>query len=235
MNVILRVNITRWIVVVLLLPLLIVVDASWIVVKPPSLQVEWKQMISLMVQTWDTPQDEDTISWWERLSWDLWGKNQAESKLYRKYVRMGRKLLGSKYAVLVAKKKKKNNEGDSSGSVVGMAELGINPNTEDGKSRSTLGILCVDHCYQRQGIGRALIEECLRIVNESWNDEYLYAEIQSNNVGAIALFQSCGFRQVNGKEVMVRIQQRGGNLKEQPHLLFCYKFTENIQNTSITL
>jgi ribosomal protein S18 acetylase RimI-like enzyme len=220
----------------LLLLLLHMANASWIV-KPPTLQIEWKQMISLIVETWDAPPPNDNrVSWWERISWELWNKNQVESKMYRRYVHVGRKLMGSKYAVLVAKST--NNEMADPPRVLGMAELGIHVNTPDGKPQATLGILCVDKGYRKLGIGRALVEECLRIVQSSWKEPCLYVEVQRANIGAIALFQSCGFRQVTENEVMVRIRQRqrqrqrrGEHWIEQPHLLLTYNFTETISST----
>lgn len=153
------------------------------------------------------------------MRWNLLERSFAEEATYRQYVSTARKMKNAKYAIFVAKQW---------GSVIGMAELGVNRGDDGERGRATIGVLCVNEKFQKQGVGNQLVAKCVQLAEEVWKEEVLYAEVEPSNAGARAFFEkSCGFE--NNKDdapVMVRLRSRGSRrVDERPHLLFRYNLT----------
>jgi ribosomal protein S18 acetylase RimI-like enzyme len=190
----------------------------------PTTRKDWQQIAALVVQTFDSPSKEASAA--EKVAWNVVGRSLAEESTYRHYVSTARKMKGTKYEILVAKAKW--------GQVIGLAELGINRD-DSGDRRATIGVLCVNQEYRKQGVGFALLCKCQELVGALWKDEVLYAEVESSNKDAIAFFESCGFQKREGMKVMVRLRRGGRTLEERPHLLLSYNLTDGLRVYNETL
>jgi ribosomal protein S18 acetylase RimI-like enzyme len=195
---------------------LIDVDA-WFITAPTN-KKDWQQIASLVVETFDTPSTEASAL--EKMTWNVMGRSFSEDSAYSQYVSTARKMKGTKYAILVAKQ-------GTFGRVIGMAELGVHPGNDNEVEdrRATIGVLCVDARYQKQGVGNELVHKCQKLAMEVWNKHALYAEVEPCNQGAISFFESCGFENKQGTEVMVSLRRAGRRLEERPHLLLSYNLT----------
>ena len=194
-----------------LLSSICLVDAWFI--SPPTTKKDWQQIASLVVKTFDTPSTEASAL--EKMTWNVMERSLTEESTYRQYVSTARKMKGTKYAILVAK---------HWGQVIGMAELGVNRDNE-GDRRATIGVLCVDAKYQKQGVGNELVHNCQKLATEVWSEQALYAEVEPCNKGAISFLESCGFENKQDTEVMVSLRRGGRRLEERPHLLLSYNLT----------
>jgi ribosomal protein S18 acetylase RimI-like enzyme len=111
-------------------------------ISPPSSANDYRQLASLLVSSFDAPQDDnDAISSKiQRLKWDIYDKSLTEEFTYKRYVSTVRRMRGKKYCLLVAKKNDNDDEGvvvdvendvsssslgRSNGVVVGMVEMGM--------------------------------------------------------------------------------------------------------------
>jgi ribosomal protein S18 acetylase RimI-like enzyme len=189
---------------------------GWVITAPTT-QADWKQISSLVVQTFDAPEDEASIL--DQLKWNVVERSLWEASTYRYFVANAKRMQGKKYAILVAK--------DESG-IIGMAELGVNVGTE-GEKRVTIGNICVSRSFRKVGVGYALVSKCLEIGLQHWGDERICAEVEQTNLQAIALFQACGFEYTSETTTMVTLRRRGRTLEERPHLLLCYCCVESKQ------
>jgi ribosomal protein S18 acetylase RimI-like enzyme len=199
----------------LLLSSICLVDVDAWLITPPTNKKDWQQIASLVVESFDTPSTEASAL--EKITWNVMGRSLSEDSTYIQYVSTARKMKGTKYAILVAKQ---DNQ------VIGMAELGVNRgNDNEGDRRATIGVLCVDAKYQKQGVGNELVQKCQKLAMEVWNKHALYAEVEPCNQGAISFFESCGFENKQGTEVMVSLRRGGRRLEERPHLLLSYNLT----------
>lgn len=60
--------------------------------------------------------------------------------------------------------------------------------------RATIGVLCVDTEFQKQGVGVGLVCKCQEVAATVWNETELFAEVEPKNVDALAFFETkCGF------------------------------------------
>ena len=132
-------------IVVLVLWHIYVTDALFFITHPTTTK-DWQQLAALVVRTFDSPSSEASAA--EKLAWNVVGRTLAEESTYRQYVSTARKMKGTKYEILVAKA--------TWGQVIGLAELGINRD-DSGHRRATVGVLCVDQEYRKQGVGVALL------------------------------------------------------------------------------
>jgi len=174
-------------------------------IAPPRVDKEWKQLASLVVNTFDAPNQDAPLR--EKLSWNLLENRRNEHWTYRNYVRTARKMKGNKYAILLAKE---------DGRVIGAAELGIHLDQNKTK-RATIGVLCVDRQFRHNGIATALVQRCEHLVANVWHDDCVYAQVEPKNVQALGLFQSCGF--VIGDQRQRVMIRRKGKFESRSHLL----------------
>jgi ribosomal protein S18 acetylase RimI-like enzyme len=202
----------------------ICITHALVFITHPTTTKDWHQIAALVVNTFDAPSNEASAA--EKVAWHVVGRRLAEESTYRQYVSTARKMKGTKYDILIAKEK--------GGQVIGLAELGINRD-DVGDRRATIGVLCVNQEYRKQGVGYALLSKCQELVGELWKDDVLYAEVESSNEGAIAFFQSCGFQMRQGTNVMVRLRRGGRTLEERPHLLLSYNLTDRSRVYNETL
>jgi ribosomal protein S18 acetylase RimI-like enzyme len=201
----------------LLLSSICLVDVDAWFITPPTKKKDWQQIASLVVETFDTPSTEASAL--EKMTWNVMGRSLSEDSTYNQYVSTARKMKDTKYAILVAKQ-------GNHGPVIGMAELGVNRGSDnEGDRRATIGVLCVDAKYQKQGVGNELVHKCQKLAMEVWNKHAIYAEVEPCNQGAISFFESCGFESKEGTEVMVSLRRGGRRLEDRPHLLLSYNLT----------
>lgn len=112
-----------------------------LIIEPPSSSVDYQQLASLLVSTFDSPHsssfdnDKNTNSLSNTMSsklewiqWNLLEKSLTEQYTYNQYVSTGRKMRGKKYALFLAKEykpSKTNNNYKPQSEVVGMVEMGM--------------------------------------------------------------------------------------------------------------
>ena len=118
-----------------------------------------------------------------------------------------------------------------------MVELGINvdrtseaPRNEDantmdniisssnGGRRATIGVLCVDADYRRNGVASDLVDRCERIVSATWGENAIYAEVEAGNGKTLSFFQTAGFVKLQDCDKVVTVRRRN-KVEAIPHLL----------------
>jgi ribosomal protein S18 acetylase RimI-like enzyme len=142
----------------------------------------------------------------------------------RRHIQVARRLAGSKYQLLLAKKTSTTpttlaEPQRTKDVVVGFLELGVsqmnvtaadlnasneNDGTNENQTRSrggvrvvgvvTVGMVCVDPAMQQGGIGRSLVEAAHAVALDRWNETCVVAAMESTNTAALQLFHNCGYR-----------------------------------------
>lgn len=185
--------------------------AEAILISPPSSSTDFRQLASLLVETFDTPRqtpdaDNNVASKLEMMQWNLIEKSLTEQYTYNQYVSTTRKMRGKKYAIFVAKEyigPCKDNDFRASYNVVGMVEMGVTVGplvAEDEdvgssvkqvilKPRATIGVLCVQTNFQEKGIGKLLVQKCEYVSSQVWNEKRLFAEVEPSNLKARNFFR----------------------------------------------
>jgi len=192
-------------------------------ITPPASNRDWKQISSLVVQTFDAPnKNKDANNDFDnnKLWWDLVDKRLTEQFTYSAFVKNARKLKGKKYAIFVAKSSEMG-END----ILGMVELGMalmdKSITEVGNQRkayATIGVLCVQNEYQHAGVGSALVTRCEQAVNSIWNESEVYVQVEPHNVAALDFFQNkCGYCNTNETKNVTVTRRR--MFEERPHII----------------
>ena len=188
----------------LLLLLLPCRTQAWYI-APPASNTDWEQLAQLLA---NENEPNDNAAALEKMQWSLWGRQQTQDTLYRRYVRNARQLRDAKYAVLVAKQW---------GDVLGVAEMG-----KQADRRAVVGVLSVAPAARRQGVGAALVKHCEATAANVWNETTLWVEVETTNQSARRFFESCGYKVVVGQEeeepTMVAVQTRNG-LEKRPHVV----------------
>ena len=181
------------------------VARAWYI-APPASKSDWEQLARLLAERNQPRSEESTVA---KLQWDLWGRNQAEDSLYRRYVRTARQLKGAKYDVLLAKEW---------GQVLGVAEMGIGDGgSDEAERRAILGVLCVSPEARRKGIGAALVRRCEEIATQVWQEETLWVEVETTNRQALRFFETSGYMDTEERS-MVAVQRRQV-IEETPHVV----------------
>lgn len=185
---------------VLLLSCAVCTSPAWYI-APPASKADWEQLAKLLAQE-NKPDDKDDNAL-IKLQWNLWGRQQTQDSLYRRYVRYARRLRHAKYGVLVAKEW---------GRVLGVAEMG-----KDGNNRPILGVLHVASDARRQGVGAVLVQRCEEICHNVWKEETLWVEVETTNRAALNFFEACGYVATN--EISMVAVQRRQRVEERPHVV----------------
>ena len=164
-------------------------DNMWI--SPPTSDEDWKGLSTLLVKTFESPQQKKNSNE-NMFIWDTIIRPWLEWSTYRRYVQTARKLKGVKYAILIAKQmtQGQNNR------VVGMVEIGMTKRLS-GKVVPTLGVLCVDPEFQRNGIGSSLVDRAEKLVQNVWNvtsTTSIHVEVETNNHPSLEFFHSRGYQ-----------------------------------------
>ena len=184
---------------VLVLSCAVCASRAWHI-APPASKTDWEQLAKVLAQE-NEPDDDNALA---KLEWKLWGRQQTQDALYRRYVRTARQLRNAKYAVLLAKEW---------GTVLGVAEMG-----KDGhRKRPVLGVLSVAANARRQGIGAALVQRCEEICQVVWQEDTLWVEVETTNRAALDFFEACGYV-VTDEKSMVAVQRRQ-RVEERPHVV----------------
>lgn len=185
--------------------------AEAILISPPSSSTDFRQLASLLVETFDAPRetpdaDNKIASKLEMIQWNLVEKSLTEQYTYNQYVSTTRKMRGKKYAIFVAKEyiePCKDNDFRASYNVVGMVEMGMTVGplvAEDEvagsslkqvilKPRATIGVLCVKSNFQEKGIGKSLMDKCEYVSSQVWNETRLFVEVEPSNWKALKFFR----------------------------------------------
>lgn len=79
------------------------------------------------------------------------------------------------------------------GTVAGFAMYGAFPNEREGR-RVWLDRLLLDRSYQGKGLGRQMVLDLLRHLHKEYRCPRIYLSIFANNVAALRLYESLGFR-----------------------------------------
>ena len=163
-------------------------------ISPPSSDDDYKGLSTLLVKTFESPQQKKNENSSNNIFvWETIIRPWLEWSTYRRYVQTARKLKKVKYAILIAKKMtqgKKNNR------VVGMVEIGMTKRS-NGKVVPTLGVLCVDPEFQRNGIGTSLVDRAEQLVQNLWNvtsTTSIHVEVETNNQPSLEFFHSRGYQ-----------------------------------------
>lgn len=194
-------------------------NASALMVTPPLSSSDYRQLATLLVQTFDAPQaaqDSSENSIASRLEWIQWNlveKSLSEQFTYNQYISTARKMRGKKYALFVAKEympPQKDNDYRACYEVVGLAEMGmtVGPIRDEieGKEtllrpRATVGVLCVKDSYRNQGIGKVLLEKCENTSRHVWNETRLFVEVEPSNVDALTFFRGSQYNSITSASV----------------------------------
>jgi ribosomal protein S18 acetylase RimI-like enzyme len=174
-------------------------------ITPPRHNSEWKEMVQLLVQTFDAPRRNSSSL--DKLRWSLAEQSLTEAYTFRQYTQTAKRMRGKKYSIFVAKEL---------GRVIGMAEVGING--ANSEKRPTIGLICVEEAFRQQGIAADLVKHCEHLVTNVWNETTLYAEVEPTNAAALQFFYSQDFQSVGNYTVNVNVR-RGLAMEERPHLL----------------
>lgn len=185
---------------------------SALVISPPASYGDYRQLASLLVDTFDDPSlDSITKSTSLRfkidvLQWKMYEKSLTEEYTCKKYTTTARKMRGKKYCVLVAKECIQDKDGKQQrvrDDVIGMVEMGMSNCpifSSDGSSENiqlrpqpTVGVLCVKSSHRNRGIGQALIQKCEHVAANIWNEPYLFVDIEPSNLNSMKLFEKWGF------------------------------------------
>eukprot|EP00970_Alexandrium_tamarense_P014848 scaffold4446_cov199-Alexandrium_tamarense.AAC.7 len=158
----------------------------------------------------------------ELLQWNLYGKTLNEEYTYKRYASTVRRMRGKKYCLLVAKEGSVEDTDDGSpdqrADVLGMVEMGMslcptplseihdgshdnshddadeyNDNSIGLRPQPTIGVLCVKSLYQKNGVGRALVQKCEDIAREKWEEQSICVDVEPVNTDALAFFERCGY------------------------------------------
>lgn len=198
-----------------------IVDSLQIV--PPSTNDDWRDLASLLVQTFDEPtifketskefpNNSNPIQKQIQLAkWNMMEKSLTEQFTYNNYARTARKMRGKKYAIYIAKEYNtgsKENNFRAFYEVVGMAEIGLTlaPSTvvEDEDlgmpttfsalmPRATVGVLCVKPTFQQKGIGQALLDKCEETIVDVWGEKEIIVEVEPGNAAALKFFRKSNY------------------------------------------
>jgi GNAT superfamily N-acetyltransferase len=201
-------------VIQLFLSLLATAANAWHI-TPPTVNQDWRQLAVLVTQSFNVNTPCTNKKRLARFSWDLIEKRIAEQATYRRFVKTAKRLRGTKYSLFVAKEE---------GQVIGVAEMGIR---DMETKRVTIGVLCVDKDHRQKGVGSGLIQHCERLAAELWNENDIHAEVEEQNIKALALFNSRGFVQAD-QRVIVGVQ-RGRKLEQIPHVLLSKQLPESVK------
>jgi ribosomal protein S18 acetylase RimI-like enzyme len=195
----------RWRFMSLLAALIIVkkVALAWYI-TPPRHNNEWKEMVQLLVQTFDAPR----CNGFDKLRWSLYEQSLTEAYTFRQYTQTAKRMRGKKYNLFVAKEL---------GRVIGMAEVGIN-NGANSEKRPTIGLICVEEAFRQKGVAADLVTHCEHLVKNVWNETILFAEVEPTNTASLQFFRSQDFHSVGNQTVNVKVR-RGLRMEEKPHLL----------------
>ena len=205
---------------------------------------------------------EKALSIADQIKWNLVERPLTKQFNYRQYVETARRMKGKKYSILIAKTDSSDaaTAQVSADLVVGVVEIGIkydatveekvvddddddddNSTGQNGTSlqgtiaarRPTIGSLCVHPDYQTQGVGRALVNTCEKLIQSQWEEDTIYAEVQLLNANALAFFDACGYQSIQKNPtqddavVMMVPLQRQRKLEVLPHYLLSKRLDEH--------
>ncbi|MFS0749254.1 GNAT family N-acetyltransferase [Oceanobacillus sp. 1P07AA] len=77
--------------------------------------------------------------------------------------------------------------------VVGYAYLEGSKQFKEG----SIEFIGVDSAYRKQGVGKQLLQQSMKLLMNAMEIPSLYLTVNDENIGAIRLYESVGFRQVN--------------------------------------
>ena len=174
-------------------------------IAPPRQNIEWNEMVQLIVKTFDAPPHD--ASNMERIRWSLFEQSLTEAYTLRQYTQTARRMRGTKYSIFVVKQL---------GRVIGMVEVGINGSSQE--KRPTIGLICVEKEFRQQGVAADLITQCEHLVTKVWKESVLYAEVEETNLAALQFFYSQGFQSSGNQTVIVNVRRRLG-FDKRPHRL----------------
>jgi ribosomal protein S18 acetylase RimI-like enzyme len=90
--------------------------------------------------------------------------------------------------------------GPGSGQIVGFCDVdGRPPNRPTGfayNPRPYLSDLCTDPAHRRQGVAKALVEQCEAYCRDVLNEPFVYIRVERHNDAAIRLYEGMGYRTV---------------------------------------
>jgi len=180
-------------------------EGAWYI-APPAKAADWTKLSKLVVETFHTPASD--ASWMEQMRWTLYEKDLVQRAFYVDFVKNAKRMKGNKYNIFIAK------EADE---VIGIAEIGLRSLDGDDK-RPTIGMICVSKDFRQQGIGAGLVQRCQRLVDDVWDDNKLFAEVEEQNLKALSFFNNLGFQVENNKTAIVTVRRKL-DLVERPHLI----------------
>merc|ERR1719424_2278731 len=90
----------------------------------------------------------------------------------------------------------------------------VNPYINIWRPCGVLANLAVAPSYRRSGLGRALCDECERVITSEWRMDEIALQVEEANTAAITLYQKDGYKDVFRREdaVALRLQPSAGNL-----------------------
>mmetsp|Transcript_10852 Transcript_10852/g.16446 ORF Transcript_10852/g.16446 Transcript_10852/m.16446 type:complete len:265 (-) Transcript_10852:647-1441(-) len=223
-------------------------SVSALLVAPPSSNSDWRDLATLLVNTFDEPSvinaveennNKGFLQTLELAQWNLIEKFLTEQFTYNQYVKNAKKMKGTKYGIYLAKE---YNPGSPENDVrpfyetVGMVEIGmtLEPSVEscdeDGlkeeeiiaemklRPRATIGVLCVQTASQKSGIGEALLHKCEEVIVNTWDEKGIVVEVEPDNVAALGFFSKQGYTR-NADEMRNATVCRKRVMEERPHFI----------------
>ncbi|GAX24107.1 hypothetical protein FisN_9Hu359 [Fistulifera solaris] len=178
-------------------------------ITPPRHNNEWKELVQLLVQTFDSPRRNGI----DKLRWSLHEQALTEANTFRQYTQTAKRMRGKKYNLFVAKEL---------GRVIGMAGVGIN-NGARSEKRPTIGLICVEEAFrQKGGVAADLVTHCEHLVRNVWNETVLFAEVEPTISAALQFFRLEDFHSVDNQTMNVNVR-RGLRMEKMPDLLLLKK------------
>jgi len=185
------------------------------------------------------------------LQWSLYDKSLTEQYTYKQYMSTTKRMWGKKYCLFVAKEYiPGNGEKGSRASykVVGMVEMGMSigpapldtdecltdcENTNRSnllRPRATIGVLCVESAYQKQGVGQSLLKKCEEVADDVWKEDRVFVDVEPSNVKAMAFFERCRYNTFMDKSGNLQMRNatisRRRTSESRLHIILGKKFTE---------
>lgn len=184
---------------------------------PPKSTRDWNEMASMLVTVFEDSTNGSSAGWEQLGKWFM--LKMEQETLLKRYSKTARRMVGKKYAVLLAKEDK---------DVVGMVELGMfkynsSSANNDFMLCATVGVLAVLPSYQGQGVGSMLLKRMEELACGGWKEHALYVAVEPDNDAAMRFFRLNNYVE-EGRMVPVTVRRNRAD-KERPHVLLYKNLT----------
>ncbi len=98
------------------------------------------------------------------------------------------------------------------------------------RPRATVGVLCVEPKFQKQGVGQALLKKCEEVADDVWHEDSVFVDVEPNNVNAMTFFERCGYDtfvdETGNIQMRNAIVSRRRVSESRPHIILSKRFTK---------